>query len=208
MTTCCPILVTILLSFISYRFIERPFRNVKTVSRRYLFISIVASLLFLLGFSLYVVKSSGLPERFENNQDYKNSLEIGNRISELIKEKHILDHRGECLFGKEVAVDEFIDRWSCKGDDSVSLLFIGDSHSADKAASLNSVGIAAGWLSGGNCSLIPANMTQSCRKIFDHARSLAREGKYRYIALSVRYDDIDLTERKYFRDGQLLECGC
>mgnify|MGYP001181482924 CR=1 FL=1 len=60
------IVLTIALSIFSYYFIERPFRNKKVTSRKILTIYILFTSIFLISYSLLIIKNNGLPKRFSN----------------------------------------------------------------------------------------------------------------------------------------------
>ena len=57
------ILLSILLSFLSYFFIEKPFRNKKKISNKNLFTSVVISFLFILSFSIILLNKNNINQK-------------------------------------------------------------------------------------------------------------------------------------------------
>jgi len=82
------ILLTIILSIISYYLIERPFRNKNIISIKKLTTYILASVIILLSYSFYILKTEGIKSRLPNivteklNEDIKeNQYSKGNKGS-------------------------------------------------------------------------------------------------------------------------------
>ena len=57
-------LIILILSILTYFFIERPFRNKKIISNKILITSIFSSILILIFFSFFVIKKNGIESRF------------------------------------------------------------------------------------------------------------------------------------------------
>ena len=71
------ILFVILISSLSYYFIERPFRNKKLISFRKLSISLIITIIGLISFNCYVIYKDGLKERLPKifqNLNYKEKI--------------------------------------------------------------------------------------------------------------------------------------
>jgi len=60
------VLLTIILSIISYYLIERPFRNKNIISIKKLTTYILVSVIILLSYSFYIIKTEGIKSRFPN----------------------------------------------------------------------------------------------------------------------------------------------
>ena len=75
------IILTILLSLLSYFFVERPFRNRQLISRKYLavFISFFVSIILISSF--FIIKNKGYPSRLEIFTNLKN-FQINNEALE------------------------------------------------------------------------------------------------------------------------------
>lgn len=59
------LLLVMLLAYLSWRFVERPFRNKQQFSRKQIWIIATATTLVLSVLSVYIYKSNGLPQRFD-----------------------------------------------------------------------------------------------------------------------------------------------
>ena len=57
--------LVILLAYLSWRFVEQPFRNKQKLSRKQIWIFAISATLILSVLSVYVYKSNGLPKRFD-----------------------------------------------------------------------------------------------------------------------------------------------
>ena len=60
------IILTIILSIITYYLIEKPFRNFKIIKTKVFFISLSVTLIFLISFSSYALLTKGVPKRFSS----------------------------------------------------------------------------------------------------------------------------------------------
>ena len=107
------IIVSFILSYLTYSFIEKPFRNKKYKFSKILII-IILQVAILLFFCLKVISNKGYPERFDKIKSTFKEFQIDNDILrkqswDLIKNK----------------------KKSSFADDNINILFIGDSHSKD-----------------------------------------------------------------------------
>ncbi|KRY97583.1 hypothetical protein T4C_1384, partial [Trichinella pseudospiralis] len=65
-------------------------------------------------------------------------------------------------------LEEFLANWKCTGSgNGATILVIGDSHAADKAAALKLNGVDVGQMTGAGCSAVPSLMAPNCRQMFD-----------------------------------------
>ncbi len=89
------LLVIFILSFFTYRLIEKPFRNIYFISNKF-FNFLIIALFLLIGFISYVViKNDGFPNRLKNYQNLYSSLII-NKFPDLLDE----NDNSNC-FGKQ-----------------------------------------------------------------------------------------------------------
>ena len=114
------IFFVILISSLSYYFIERPFRNKKIISFRKLSISLIITIMGLIFFNSYVIYKEGIKERFPkifHNLEYKEKINFnkqgikGNVV--LIGDSHsdaIAYHLNEKLIKESFNLSRFITR--------------------------------------------------------------------------------------------------
>ena len=77
---------------------------------------------------------------------------------------------GVCHFREDMSppLDLFLTAWNCTGSGrGFSILVVGGSHAADKAAALKLNGVDVGQMTGAGCSVVPSRMSRTCRQMFD-----------------------------------------
>ncbi len=192
------IALTFLAAFLSWRYVERPFRDKEAVT---------TSTLWLLsaGFALLFITIGGIGTATDGFLRWS-SQKIQQR-SQLLKklgdERAELIRLGACHYGADRntgGVTKFLKDWDCATDKNqpalrkVPIIFTGDSHSADKVMALKLNGQVPLQMAGAGCSLVPSLMSHDCQKIFEKLKQLvAYDDAYQYIALSRRYRPADLT---------------
>jgi peptidoglycan/LPS O-acetylase OafA/YrhL len=82
------IIIILLISIFSYYFIEKPFRNKKIVSTKKLIISVLSSIITLLVFNLYILRTEGikktrLPNILNENLKFNGEIQRNNKGSEI-----------------------------------------------------------------------------------------------------------------------------
>jgi len=163
------ILITLLLAYLTWRFIETPFRNKAKVSKRSILLSSSTALIALFVFGLLGHVSDGYRKARENNLVVVNASLI---------EKAILERRegikaGECHFHYRelIPIKKFIDNWNCDSQDDdlpdSNVLVFGDSHAADKAMAIRKNGFGVIHLSGAGCQISPEYISAENTFCFD-----------------------------------------
>ena len=114
------IFFVILISSLSYYFIERPFRNKKIISFRKLSISLIITIMGLIFFNSYVIYKEGIKERFPkifHNLEYKEKINFNKQGTKgnvvLIGDSHsdaIAYHLNEKLIKESFNLSRFITR--------------------------------------------------------------------------------------------------
>ncbi len=152
------IFISLFLGFVSWKFVEKPFRNRRNLSRKSIFtLSILISIFFgsvgLLGYF-----KDGFPERNPNNLVYEN---FGHKIQEVGL---------DCLEIDSDAVKEFA-RDFCKFgnlNSTKKILVYGDSHGKVLISALNDIfkknGLSGEYLSLKDCQLIPNSVRADLMK--------------------------------------------
>lgn len=182
-----PMAVSFVLAYLSWRFVEAPFRNRTLVALpRIVGTSAVFTLVpIYLGFA--VTLADGFPARWGAQQ-----IEIANVIQREFDRRLVGIRHGRCHYNRNVGpVGEFLERWDCLPEnDGPRILVVGDSHAADKAWALREAGINAGQLTAAGCRLSPApngEISPWCASIFEHVQTLAEEGRIDGLVLATRW---------------------
>ncbi len=119
------LLISVILAFVSYHLIEKPFRNPKVVGGRALLVSLFVAACGMLGLASWAYISKGLPDRFDDFDNVLSYLDYPYKDS-------FLSHR--CFLHPEdlQAKTGFINcPYSSLADDSKSTVFLwGDSNAA------------------------------------------------------------------------------
>ena len=108
------ILISIFLSFLSWKFIETPFRNTDLISKKVLLKSIFLSVIIFSTFSFITIKNLGFHERFDVSNDIKISLSR--------------DDNEDCF---AIENSHFIKKWGCnvgENKNKYDFFISGDSH--------------------------------------------------------------------------------
>ena len=77
------VIIVFLLSILSYRFIERPFRDKNKVSNNALIILLSVSIMFIVVFSISAINTKGFKNRFNDFYSVYKNFEIDNRYLQL-----------------------------------------------------------------------------------------------------------------------------
>ena len=191
------LLITLALSYASWRFIEQPFRNRNAVSRPRLFILGGSVAICLLAIATSGWRTNGFPARFDRAERINQQLvhaagaERGRAV------------RGDvCQFNNvtDVGIDGFLDQWNCKDDSAlphlqrIPVIITGDSHSADKVIALKLNGLLPLQIGGAGCSIVPSRMSADCQRIYQKLYDVvANDPYYQYLALAHLFSESELT---------------
>jgi peptidoglycan/LPS O-acetylase OafA/YrhL len=191
------LMLSLILAYFSWRFIEKPFRNKNKFTRKIIF-------KYALGGSAAFL-SIGLIGNFGNNIFYNYSPEQMATMSEidsLSGERQSLIRYDECQFngrsGK--SFDKFISNWDCWDDPASSrykripVVVTGDSHAADLTVALKLNGYLPLHIGGAECSLNPLFMTGQCNRLYGALFDRVKKDSYfKYLVISNRYDKEELS---------------
>ena len=194
--------ISFLLAYLSWRYVEKFFRDRNKVSRNLIFIySILGSILiFAIGALLYFQTSF-----FVNKEIYSRYIQV----EQLQQERKDNIQSGICHFnevGKYTDIDGFLENWNCFENDESGLSPIrvgvfGDSHSADISMSLRINGLDFIQLGGANCKLLNEGPDQPlyCNKIFNRFKSAMNERKINTAILSNNFSYSELNTQNLSR---------
>ena len=151
---------TFFLAYLTWRFIEQPFRikgGISLVSRKMTFICSAIAGIVMIGTGTMLSRNKGYEYRMPSA--YFDNLAL---LETAIESRASAIRSGECQYnglGNNSGLDEFIAQWDCgpaKATDGGNVLAVfGDSHSADKAAALRLNGIDIMQVGGAGCPLLP-----------------------------------------------------
>lgn len=175
MLTCFP------LAYLSWRYVERPFRDKRIVSRTALFASSVFMIAMPALAGILFVQSGGFPYRYELAQK---------AVAEVIqlekKRRSDGTMRNGCEFARRGRDPQaWLKGWKCPPAGDIRILVVGDSHASDKAWALREAGIQVGQIGSQGCPLVTT--TADCHPVYDFAKQLVREGKVDALILAKNY---------------------
>jgi peptidoglycan/LPS O-acetylase OafA/YrhL len=126
------IMLTLLLAFCSYRWVEQPCRKA-TVPQRQVFAMVGGGMAFMLMIAMVGVVGKGFPSRLDDVQQGRLKLIDNAR-------KSVFYNKGSCVFNSESITKTFEDRFiQCAEGHSKATMIIGDSHAEDMFNAIASV---------------------------------------------------------------------
>ena len=193
-------LMSIILAWFSWKFVETPFRNKLRFNRnKIFFLSIVLSSL-IFGFGLVGNTTNG----YVSQRNFLPFIQKEIEIKAIYEQRQTAIRAGICHFngrGKFQKIDVFLENWKCINHDDELLagnvMIIGDSHSADKALSLRLNGIDVYQIGGAGCQLVPSYISEErnfCKSILRFAKSLVINDELTAVFLSNRFRERELSE--------------
>ena len=107
------LIISIILSFITWKYIEQPFRNSKFISNKSFIYIILSGLIFVISLCLITLKENGFIERFSKNDQYLALLNtktqgryVQQKFNSLKNENFLkLDDKNLIIFGDSHAMD-------------------------------------------------------------------------------------------------------
>lgn len=196
------IALSFFLAYVSWRYVEKIFREKNKISRRSIFISsILGSILFIVIGALIYTQTTF----FVNKEIYARYV----HLEQLKQERKNNIQSGICHFngaGKYTYIDEFIENWNCLNNDeaelsSLQLGIFGDSHSSDIAMSLRLNGFDFIQIGGANCELLSEEINQPlyCKSIHKKFKLATEERQIQNVILANNLDYSELTARNLSR---------
>tara|TARA_R110000796_G_scaffold64770_1_gene149923 strand:- start:288 stop:2174 length:1887 start_codon:yes stop_codon:yes gene_type:complete len=190
---------SLLLAYISWRYIEKPFRQKGLISRNNAFFCSSIGMLLFVFFGV----GGHLSEGYESHRSYFPFVINESNLKKVADERQTTIKAGICHFNKRgpyKQIGVFLENWKCVDSDeglkSTGLLITGDSHSADKAVALRANGFDSFQIGGAGCQLSEKYVARDrsyCVNVLRKAHSLASEGDIKAIFLSNRFKESELS---------------
>ena len=194
--------ITFILALISWKYIEKPFRNQQKIGVKPLLASVLVASVMSLTFFGVAIKQFGDLGRYDTA-----SLERLEVLKKANTSRQYAILADDCHYNNRtgIGVKGFIEQWDCMGelkDSQPSVMIAGDSHSADLAVSLRENNIEVTQLGGAGCSLDPGLMTDVCKELFTVLLpKVAEKRQHDIVVLANRYEgneqNIESAKRSY-----------
>ncbi|MEM6480267.1 MAG: acyltransferase family protein [Pseudomonadota bacterium] len=181
---------TFALAYISWRFVETPFRQRQRFTRARVFSQSVIGIVAFAAFGVAGDVSDGFRNRL--SQDYLDRvamLQVGQRA------RNDAVRNGICHFserGKHRQIGAFLAHWDCSPSGATLLVF-GDSHSADKAVALRENGVEFVQVTGAGCQLVPSYVTNDRLYCHDLFELVDNQGPVATITLANEFPERDIS---------------
>jgi peptidoglycan/LPS O-acetylase OafA/YrhL len=157
------VVLALLLGYLSWRYIETPFRNRQQISTRSVFAAAVAGTLLMAAVGIWGHFSDGFRALRSHNPVFARDA----RIHEVRADRQRQIRAGSCHFDENLPIETFIAGWNCRSDDenlfNSRMAVFGDSHAADKVVALRLNGIDTWQITGAGCQVAP-NFVKEDRK--------------------------------------------
>lgn len=188
------------LAYLSWRFVEQPFRNRLTFSTPSVVKGAVclSVLMMALGFVGYYNK--GFDGRFADSQ-----VALRKTFAKENHQRVKLSRPGQCHYtGKHgnIDINKFLQHWKCTEDPGnpdlkkIPLIIVGDSHAADIVAAFKTNGYLPVHMAGSGCSVVPRIMSDKCKKQFAYIKEFAKNNPfYTHIVLTNRMSLIESSPK-------------
>lgn len=170
----CLLLSTLLMGYVSYRYVEQPCRHKFHLPRYAVFIGALSALLFLAAMAAYIVQKRGFPERVPSGIEWRSLGEKLAVVGEVCTMKPTEAYAGVdiCHFGQSGA-KRFV-------------ALYGDSHaqaiSYELDRQLKEMGLGGVWVRANGCHIVPdivengdVSQIPSCRLAFQELLRYLRE---------------------------------
>lgn len=190
--TCEILLTSVVLAAATWAFVEKPFRNRNAIGTSAVFLSALSASAILIAFGLGGA-ATGYSLRYGELAD-KYFAAVGT-VDDQTDTRSVAIGMGVCHYRPDMSppLDQFLANWKCTGSGAgATMLVVGDSHAADKAAALKLNGIEVGQMTGAGCSAVPSLMVANCRQMFDQILNrFSNNGRYtRLIIANKQLPDI------------------
>ena len=180
-------IISLLLAYLSWRFIETPFRNKNKISARFIFILSAAGVSFFISVGVIGHKSNGFDYRLETWQ--KEILEWENYP---IASAYRLD---TCFLRREQSYKDFDD--NCISNDAKILIW-GDSHAAALASGWRNISAIHQLTAGGCPPVLNTDFSSrpQCLGINNYVESVISSGNYKTVVMHAYWKRYSIEQLK------------
>lgn len=149
------IIAAFALGYLSWRYIETPFRNRQAIALRSIAALGIGGTFMIGAVGVAGHVSEGFREfRLDNPVFVRDA-----HIQKVRLERQRQIRAGSCHFDENLSIATFVDHWDCKSNDEglldSRLAVFGDSHAADKVVALRLNGIDTWQITGAGCEVAP-----------------------------------------------------
>jgi len=192
----CLLIATFLLSSITYRMVERPFRDRSWLPRARIFsLGALLTATFLTFGVVAQVSGGDLPGK-------AGAVERENQLRAMTASRTPPRGGSPCHWVARTPVESYLEGWNCGvGSDPglrrLPVIVVGDSHASVLAGAFLWNGLSVARVSGSGCSLLPPEGRNypECAAILDLAVNEVATQEIQTVYLANRYDDGELTTR-------------
>jgi peptidoglycan/LPS O-acetylase OafA/YrhL len=191
------------LAYVTWRFVEKPFRDRAFLSRRQVFAAALGGAVVFSLIGLLLNVKHGFPRRLP--EAYLSEVKQFEALK--VQRQKWYEHGCKLSLRTVRTIGKAAENWNCLVQpEEAQVLVVGDSHAEDKAVALRANGVAVDQVIGSDCSLTPSLMEYRCRSEFDALVSSAAMGTYRFLLLANRWEDIQevrafAVQARYWRRG-------
>ena len=160
-------LISLVLAYLSWQFVEKPFRNRKFLSGKIIFTSSSIGLCFFMALGILGYKEKISPSLSEEQISLLETFREISRARQNAYYDDICHYTG----ATGVSLEHFLSNWNCYFEYDVNrelphFAVAGDSNAADLANGFRLNEISMASMSGSGCSLVPKFMSSNCKAMF------------------------------------------
>ena len=160
-------LISLVLAYLSWQFVEKPFRNRKFLSGKIIFTYSSIGLCFFMALGILGYKEKISPSLSEEQVLLLETFKEISRARQEAYYEDICHYTGS----SGVSIEHFLSNWNCYFEYDVNhelphFAVAGDSNAADLANGFRLNEISMASMSGSGCSLVPKMMSSNCKAMF------------------------------------------
>lgn len=194
-TKAMAIVATFCFGYLSWQYVETPFRDRRKVSAKSIAVLSVTGT-FLIG----IIGVAGhVSEGFRGLRAGNVAHARDAALQQVRAERQQFIRAGTCHFDENLPIETFIAKWNCKSNDEnlidSRVVVFGDSHAADKAVALRLNGVDVWQITGAGCDIAPDVVKDDrkyCRELFRLLEN--QKSSLKGVFLANRFAVHDLTD--------------
>ncbi len=184
--------ISLILAWITWKYVEQPFRNKNFFNRQHIFIFTMSSILVFISIGAFIHFKSNEVSKWNPNFNYA----LWNNWNSLDQDRRIKIYAGECQFNGvdgETNISIFVENFACEPEkiNEDTILIFGDSVAADAAQSIRYLSSNIIQLGGAGCQILP---NEDCREIYIKLNELLSTGVKKVILANHITEEKELSE--------------